>query len=250
MKILAVSCILFCASIASLAAPAKRPSYERTVHLKSFKGRVALTELGDGRIEVRIKTWRTSRDTVRGETIFPVLANGTKESFYCGHFGASRLPMLIFTVRDPDRIDEARCLTYQIAPNGALIGQQVILDEATKHSHTDEVASGRYQLAAINPEIGAIYSIAYQDAHFEGYFVSYEKLRVRQWDPAINAFIEADQGFLRDTKGRLVQATRYGEWSDRYRAEVFTTNVQSLPHYVQHTTSATKIVPVSAMQQK
>ncbi len=250
MKILAASCILFCASIAAFAAPVKHLTAERNVHLKSFKGHVALTELGNGQIEVRIKTWRNSRDTIRGQSIFPILIHGVKQRFYCGHFGASRQPMLIFAVSDPDRAGESRCLTYQVAPNGALIGQQVVVDDAIKHAHTDQLAIGRYQLTAVNPEIGAIYSIAYQDAHFEGFDVSYEKLRVRQWDGYTNAFIETDQGFLRDARGRLVQATRYREWPDQRRAEVFAANVESLPHYVQRPQATTKIMPVSALQQK
>src|ERR1035437_3399901 len=184
MKILAAFIILFFASVTAFASPAvrhrssaKRPTAEQDVRLKSFKGRVALTELGNGRIEVRIKTWRNSRDTVRGQAIFPILVHGQKQRLYCGHFGASRLPMLIFAVSDPASAGESRCLTYQVAPNGALIGQQVVVDDAIKHAHTDQLAIGRYQLTAVNPEIGAIYSIAYQDSHFERFDVSYEKLR-------------------------------------------------------------------------
>lgn len=225
---------------------ATKPAVDRTVAVKSFRGRVILTPLGNGRIEVRIRTWRTTRDTVDGQTIFPILVNGHKEQFYCGRFGASRIPMLIFAVSDPAHAGESKCLAYQVAPNGALIGQQVVIDDAEKHGHTDEVTSGRYQLAAVAPELGAIYSIAYQAAHFEGYFLSYEKIRVRQWDATINCFIESDQGFLRDTRGRLVQATRYQQWPDRKREELFTANVAALPHYVVH--PSTPKQPTSAQK--
>jgi hypothetical protein len=234
MKVFLISALLL---ICTLGFAKSKPAVDQAVSIKSFKGRVQLTPIGDGRIEVRIRTWRTTRDTVKGQTIFPVLVNGHREQFYCGRFGASRIPMLIFAVSDPDRAGESRCLAYQIAPNGALIGQQVVVDEAEKHGHTDEVASGRYQLAAIDPQVGAIYSIAYQSAHFEGYFLSYEKIRVRQWDATINCFIESDQGFLRDGRGRLVQATRYQQWPDRQRESVFAANVAALPHYVVHTTT-------------
>jgi hypothetical protein len=243
MKSIVISVLLL---ISSVVLAGTKPAVDQTVAIKSFKGRVMLTPLGNGTIEVRIRTWRTTRDTIKGQTVFPVLVNGHKQQFYCGRFGASRIPMLIFAVSDPDRTGESRCLAYQIAPNGALIGQQVVVDDAEVHAHTDQVTSGRFQLAAIDPQVGAIYSIAYQEAHFEGYFLSYEKMRVRQWDATINCFIESDQGFLRDTKGRLVQASRYLQWPDRQREAVFAANVAALPHYVVH--SATPKQPTSAQK--
>ena len=244
MKLFLISAALILCTATGFAKT--KPAVDRTVAIKSFKGRVQLTPLGDGRIEVRIRTWRTTRDTIKGQTVFPVLVNGQKQQFFCGRFGASRIPMLIFAVSDPDRTGESRCLAYQIAPNGALIGQQVVVDDAEKHGHTDQVTSGRFQLAAIDPQVGAIYSIAYQEAHFEGYYLSYEKMRVRQWDATINCFIESDQGFLRDAKGRLVQASRYLQWPDRQREAVFAQNVAALPHYVVHSTTPKQ--PTSAQK--
>src|SRR6516164_7467813 len=88
-----ISCSMFAAP-GSVVHAGKKPWSERDVAVKNFKGRITLTPLGDGKIEIRMRTWRTSRDTVSGESIFPLLVNGGKEPFYCGHFGASRLPML------------------------------------------------------------------------------------------------------------------------------------------------------------
>ena len=104
-----------------------------------------------------------------------------------------------FCRQDADHPQQARAVAYQVSPRGSLIGQLVVTDESIEHGHTDNVASGRYALTAIDPKLGAIYSIASQDAHFEGFFVTYEKLRIRQWDPALSIHsIETDQGFLRD----------------------------------------------------
>src|SRR5579883_1615099 len=252
MKILAISSLVLLFSLASIRASAsesathgKRP-LEKSIHMKNFKGTVILKQLSDDKVEVYLRTWRTTRDTVSGHEIFPVLVNGARQSFFFGRFGSSKLPMLIFAVSDPQRISDSHVIAYQVAPNGALIGQQVVVDEAIAHGHTDNVTSGRYQLAAVNPELGAIYSVAYQDAHFEGFFVSYEKMRVRQWDPAINSFIESDQGFLREHSGRLVESTRLSNWPDRKREEVFAENVRSLPKFERHAHSGVKIMPVTA----
>jgi hypothetical protein len=244
--VFAILLLFSTAGSAKTLAGGHRSAIDRNVAVKSFKGRVTLSPLGSGRIEVRIRTWRTTRDTIKGDAIFPLLVNGHREQFYCGRFGGSRIPMLIFAVSDPDRAGESRCLAYQIAPNGALIGQQVVVDESQQHGHSDNVASGRYQLAAIDPQMGAIYSIAYQSAHFEGYYLSYEKIRVRQWDATINCFIESDQGFLRDSRGRLVQATRYQQWPERERESIFAANVAALPHY--HVYTLTQNQPTSAQK--
>src|SRR5438445_7693777 len=114
-------------STSALADPGKKP-INREVHVKHFKGKVILREIGGDKIEVRIRTWRTTRDTVRGHGLFPILVNGHKEPFYFGKFGASKLPMLVFGVSDPERISESHAVAYQVPPNGALIGQQVIVD--------------------------------------------------------------------------------------------------------------------------
>jgi hypothetical protein len=154
--------------------------------------------------------------------------------------------MLIFATSDPERISDTRVLAYQVSPRGSLIGQQVVVDDAIVHGHTDNVTSGRYSLTAIDPKIGAIYSIASQDAHFEGFFVSYEKMRVRQWDPAINSFIETDEGFLRDRSGKLMQSTRFDSWSDAERSAVFVANLEPKKPWMIEKKSEVKVMPASA----
>ncbi len=248
MSILKISCIFFLSfTSAAFAVPAKHP-VERSISMKNFKGKIWLTELPENKIEIRIRTWRTTRDTVSGHEIFPILVSGVKQNFFFGHFGASQLPMLIFSVSDAEHPQESRAVAYQVSPRGSLIGQIVVVDENIEHGHTDKVQSGRYALTAIDPKLGAIYAIASQDAHFEGFFVSYEKLRVRQWDPAINSFIETDQGFLRDRSGRLMQSTRFDSWSDAERSEVFAANLEPKKPWMQEKKPAAKAIPTSAQR--
>ncbi len=241
-----VSLLLFVLSSAD-ATSAKHP-VERSINMKNFKGKIWLTELPDDKIEIRIRTWRTTRDTVTGHEIFPVLVNGVKQNFFFGHFGASQLPMLIFAVSDAGHPKQSRAVAYQVSPRGSLIGQIVVLDENIEHGHTDNVPSGRYALTAIDPKLGAIYAIASQEAHFEGFFVSYEKLRVRQWDPAINAFIETDQGFLRDRSGKLMQSTRFDSWSDAERSQVFAANLEPKKPWMIEKKPEQKVIPASAVR--
>ncbi|MFI5265100.1 MAG: hypothetical protein ACHQM6_11335 [Candidatus Kapaibacterium sp.] len=240
--------ILFFLFISSVfAAPVKHP-VERSINMKNFKGRIWLTELPENKIEIRIRTWRTTRDTVSGQNIFPILLNGGKQSFFFGHFGASKLPMLIFAVSDAEHPQQSRAVAYQVSPRGSLIGQLVVVDENIQHGHTDNVSSGRYALTAIDPKLGAIYAIASQEAHFEGFFVSYEKLRVRQWDPAINSFIETDQGFLRDRSGKLMQSTRFDSWSDAERSQVFAANLEPKKPWMIEKKQEPKVIPASAVR--
>jgi hypothetical protein len=225
---------------------ASKHSLERSVHIRGFHGHIKLTQLADDRVEVRVRTWRTTLDTVAGHDVFPLLVSGQRENFFFGRFGASKLPILIFAVSDPDRIQDSRAIGYQVTESGSLIGQQVVVDETVEHGHSDNVTSGRFALAAVDPELGAIYSIAYQDARFEGFFVSYEKLRIRQWEPSIGAFIETDQGFLRDRSGRLLQSTRFHSFSDKERSEIFTANLQSAKSWTLPKKAGPKIIPASA----
>src|SRR3954471_1625547 len=89
--------------ISAFAATPKKP-LERTVSVGGFRGKVALHQLQNDRVEVYIKTNRgVTVDTIPGHTIFPVLVNGKKQPFYFGKFGASKFPMLVFAVSDPDR---------------------------------------------------------------------------------------------------------------------------------------------------
>src|ERR1019366_164296 len=248
MRIFRFSTILFLFFVSTaIAAPVKHP-VERSINMKTFKGRIWLTELPNNKIEIRLRTWRTTRDTVSGHEIFPLLVGGVRQNFYFGHFGASKLPMLIFAVSDAEHPQESRAVAYQVSPRGSLIGQIVVVDENIEHGHTDNVRSGRYALTAIDPKLGAIYAIASQDAHFEGFFVSYEKLRVRQWDPAINSFIETDQGFLRDRSGRLMQSTRFDSWSDAERSEIFSANLEPKKPWMVEKKPVAKAIPTSAQR--
>src|SRR5271166_4739851 len=158
--------LLFALSVSSIFASSAKHAVERAFNFKNFKGKICLTELPDNRIEIRIRTWRTTRDTILGQNIYPVLVNGVKQSFFFGHFGASQLPMLIFATSDPSVPQESRAAAFQVSPRGALIGQQVVVDENAEHGHSDDVRSGRYALTDIDPKLGAIYSIASQSAHF------------------------------------------------------------------------------------
>lgn len=223
-------------------------SLERTISIRGFKGKVWLTELPGDKIEVRMRTWRTTCDTVPGRQIFPVLVNGSKEKFFLGRFGASKIPMLIFALTDAERPEQVKAVAYQVSPRGSLIGQLVVNDESIDHGHTDGIVCGRYALTAIDPKLGAIYTISQQSAKFEGFFVSYEKLRVRQWDPTINAFIETDQGFLRDRSGRLMQSTRFESWSDNERSQVFAANLDPRKPWYAEKKPEAKIIPTSAQR--
>ncbi len=248
MKIFKFSSLLFLFFISSAFATSAKHPVERSINSKNFKGKIWLTELPENKIEIRIRTWRTTRDTVSGHEVFPLIVVGVKQNFYFGHFGASKLPMLIFAVSDSLNPQESRAVAYQVSPRGSLIGQMVVVDENIEHGHTDNVRSGRYALTAIDPKLGAIYAIASQDARFEGFFVSYEKLRVRQWDPAINSFIETDQGFLRDRSGKLMQSTRFDSWSDAERSDVFAANLEPKKPWMQEKRPVAKAIPTSAQR--
>ena len=230
---------------ASASTPAKH-SFERHIRMKGFDGKVCLTELANDKVELRTQTRTTTRDTVNGAALAWVFAHGIRERFFFGHFGESPLPMLIFAVSDADQPRESRAVAFQVTPYGALIGQQVAVDESMVHNHSDDVTSGQYALTAIDGNLGAIYSVASQDARFEGFFVTYEKLRVRQWDPAINSFIETDQGFLRDRDGRLMQSTRFESWSDAERWNVFAANIGSVMPWMVEEKPEAKVIPARA----
>lgn len=235
--------------VLALSSASAKP-IERNVTAMGFRGKVILTQLADERVLVEVRTGRVRvTDTVRGHSLFPLLVSGRSQPFYFGRFGTSRFPMLIFGVTDPERIQDSRLVAYQVSPGGALIGQQVIVDDALRHGHSDDVSAGRYQLASVDPRLGALYSVAYQDARFAGVLMTYEKLRVRQWDAALNAFIEADQGFLREKGGRLIESTRFHGLNDRSRNQVFVSNLRSLESIGRLPTRVqTKSTPVSTMR--
>ncbi len=233
------------ASSAFASQPAKH-SFERHIRMKGFHGTVTVSELGNNKIEVRTQTGSLTRDVVKGGSLAWVYAHGVRERMYFGHFGESPVPMLIFAVNDANRPRETRAVAFQVTDHGALIGQQVAVDETMLHGHTSDVTIGQYGLTGIDGKLGAIYSVASQVARFEGYFVTYEKLRVRQWDPAISSFIETDCGFLRDRDGRLMQSTRFDAASDAERWDVFASNVEGSQPKMLEEQSATKAIPARA----
>ncbi|HEY3874817.1 MAG TPA: hypothetical protein VGM92_05040, partial [Candidatus Kapabacteria bacterium] len=238
--------VAFASASAEVGKHSLDRSFERSIAVHGFKGKVWLTGLPGGKVEVRMRTWRTTCDTVPGHEVFPVLVSGRKEKFFLGKFGASKIPMLIFAVNDSEHPQQVRAVAYQVSPRGSLIGQLVVNDESIDHGHTDNIVSGRYALTAIDPKLGAIYSISSQSAKFEGFFVTYEKLRVRQWDLTINAFIETDQGFLRDRSGRLMQSPRFESWSDNERSEVFAANLEPHKPWMAEKKPEAKIIPAQA----
>ena len=242
--IIAIAFLIISTSSAS-GMPA-RTSTERHIHMKGFDGTVRLTELPGNEVEVRIQTGSTTRDTVSGGRLSWVYAHGIRERFYFGHFGESPIPMLVFAVSDGNDRHSSRVIAYQVTERGALIGQQVSVDESITHGHTEHVTSGQYALAGIDGNLGAIYTVASQIARFEGYFVSYEKLRVRQWDPAISSFIETDCGFLRDRDGRLMQATRFDSWNDDERWDAFAANVETNAPKMMQDSTEPKAIPARA----
>ncbi len=214
--------------------------------MKGFDGTVCLTELKNDNVEVRIHTWFDTRDTVRGAHLALVYAHGVRERMFFGHFGESPVPMLVFAVSDAEDPNESRVVAFQVMSSGALIGQQVSVDESITHGHSDDVTSGQYALTGIDGKVGAIYSVASQIARFEGYFVTYEKLRVRQWDPAISSFLETDCGFLRDRDGRLLQSARFDAWSDDERWDAFAANVEASAPKMMSGEAVPKVIPARA----
>jgi hypothetical protein len=210
------------------AAALKKP-IERSVNAEGVRGKITIRQISSEQLSITVKAQRgTLTDTVRGSSIIPLMVYGRRQQFFFGKFGTSLMPMLILSVEDPDRIGDSHVLAYEVSSSGVMIGQQVLTDEAIKHKHADEVSGGRYELAAVDPKLGAIYSVAYQEAKFEGFYLAYEKLRVRQWEAALGAFIETDQGFLRDQFGRIVESSRFHLLTDPARERMFAQNVA--PH--------------------
>lgn len=204
---------------------AKKP-IERNIISMGVRGRVTLQQLDDSRAVIQVRTKRgASGDTIRGDGFLPVLVNERKLPIYFGRFGASQLPMLIFGVSDPDRIQDSRVVAYQVTKEGGLIGQKVVPDRSLEHGHTTSVSGGRYDLIALDPELGTIHSVAYQEARFADYLVAFEKLRVRQWEPSIDGFLEVDEGFLRDKRGRLVETMKFRQMNEPFQQRLFLANV-------------------------
>lgn len=209
----------------SIAQRASKP-VSKIVSTQGVRGTVSVNQLTPEHTELIFKTKAgETRDTLRAKGTIPLMVNGRKTSFYVGRFGSSFLPMLIVSLRDPDRIQDSRTIVYQLSSSGGMIGQRVLIDETLEHKYTDNTSGGRHYLSAIDTKLGAIYSMSYQRASFSGFHHTYEKLRVRQWEPTIDAFIETDEGFLRDRNGKLVESTRFNVMSESQRQQIFVANV-------------------------
>jgi hypothetical protein len=218
--------LLFSVAPTLAFAQAKQKPISRAVNTQGVRGTVTLSQLTPEHVEIVFKTRSGEmRDTMVGKGINPVIVNGRKQNFYVGRFGSSPLPMLVLSLRDPDRIQDSRTLSYQLTPAGGFIGQKVLIDESLEHKYTDNTSGGRHYLAAVDTKLGTIYSLAYQRASFAGFYHTYEKLRVRQWEPSIDAFIETDQGFLRDRKGAIMESGKFNVMSESQRQQIFVANV-------------------------
>ncbi|HET6510604.1 MAG TPA: hypothetical protein VFH43_00315 [Candidatus Kapabacteria bacterium] len=197
----------------------------KSVATLGVRGSVSVFQLTPEHVEVVYKTkGGEMRDTLSGKGIIPLMVNGSKHQFYAGRFGNATLPMLIVALRDVDRIQDSKMYTYQLTPGGGMIGQRVVVDEKG-FTHSESTSGGRHYLAAIDTKLGAIYSLSYQRASFEGFYHTFEKLRVRQFESSLDAFLETDQGFLRDRYGKIVESSRFNLLNDSQRQKLFVANV-------------------------
>lgn len=219
--------ILLAALACPYAATAQKQSkpLSKSVFTLGVRGSVSVYQLTPEHVEVVYKTkGGEMRDTLSGKSIIPLMVNGTKQQFYIGRFGNSTLPMLIVALRDVERMQDSKVYTYQLTPGGGMIGQRVVTDESG-YKHSDNTSGGRHYLAALDTRLGTIYSLSYQRATFEGFYRTFEKLRVRQFESSLDAFIETDQGFLRDRSGKIVESSRFNLLSDMQRQRLFVSNV-------------------------
>lgn len=229
------------------AAQSSKPA-TRSVATLGVRGSVTVTQLSPEHMELRFKTSSgETRDTLRGKGLVPLIVNGRKSTFYAGRFGNSLLPMVILTIRDLDRIQDSKTIAYQLTNSGGLIGQRVVVDATSKYDYTDNISGGRHYLSAIDTKLGAIYSLAYQRASFDNFFITFEKLRVRQWETSLDAFLETDQGFLRDRFGKIMESGRFNMLSEHARQQMFVTNVMPpQPKPVTKRVAPVKVLPVEA----
>lgn len=208
-----------------LHAQTKMKPHTRNVATLGVRGTVAVYQLTPEHVEITYKTKSGEmRDTLIGKGIIPLTVNGSKQQFYAGRFGNSTLPMLILSLRDVDRIQDSKTYTYQLTPGGGMIGQRVIVDE-NGFTHSDNTSGGRHYLSAVDTKLGVIYSLSYQRAGFEGFYHTFEKLRVRQFEASMDSFLETDQGFLRDRYGKIVESSRFNLLSETQRQRLFVANV-------------------------
>lgn len=219
--------ILLVALGSPVAASAQKQTKPVTKSIATLgvRGSVSVNQLTPEHVEVIYKTKSGEmRDTLSGKGIIPLMVNGSKQQFYAGRFGNSSLPMMIVALRDVDRIQDSKTYTYQLTPGGGMIGQRVVVDEKG-FTHSDKTSGGRHYLAAVDTKLGAIYSLSYQRAGFEGFYHTFEKLRVRQFESSMDAFLETDQGFLRDRYGKIVESSRFNLLNDTQRQKLFVANV-------------------------
>ncbi|HET6511523.1 MAG TPA: hypothetical protein VFH43_04985 [Candidatus Kapabacteria bacterium] len=222
-----IALILALAAFCSISANAqsKTKPVSRTVSTLGVRGTVTVDQLTPEHVEIIYKTKAGEmRDTLMGKGIIPLMVNGSRQQFHAGRFGNSTLPMLVISLRDVDRIQDSKTYTYQLTPGGGMIGQRVIVDE-TGFKHSENTSGGRHYLSAIDTKLGAIYSLSYQRAGFEGFYHTFEKLRVRQFEASMDAFLETDQGFLRDRYGKIVESSRFNLLSENQRQKLFVANV-------------------------
>jgi hypothetical protein len=219
--------ILLAALTCPLAADAQKQTKPVTKSIATLgvRGSLSVNQLTPEHVEVIYKTKSGEmRDTLSGKGIIPLMVNGSKQQFYVGRFGNSSLPMMILALRDVDRIQDSKIYTYQLTPGGGMIGQRVVVDEKG-YTHSESTSGGRHYLAAVDTKLGAIYSLSYQRASFEGFYHTFEKLRVRQFESSLDAFLETDQGFLRDRYGKIVESSRFNLLNDLQRQRLFVANV-------------------------
>lgn len=232
------------------AAQSMPKPIKRSVATLGVRGTVTVTQFTPEHVEIHYKTKAgETRDTLRAKGLNQQIVNGRKAPFYLGRFGSSTHPMLIVSLRDPDRIQDSRTISYQLSSGGGLIGQRVVVDGTLAPQYTETTSGGRHYLSAIDTRLGTIYSLAYQRATFAGYYITYEKLRVRQWETSLDAFIETDQGFLRDRFGRIMESGRFNMLSEPARQQIFVANVmpprQSTKPAVRKPVQA-RVIPASA----
>jgi hypothetical protein len=219
--------ILLAALASPLTAPAQKQikPVTKSISTLGVRGSVSVNQLTPEHVEVIYKTKSGEmRDTLSGKGIIPLMVNGSKQQFYAGKFGNATLPMLILALRDVDRIQDSKTYTYQLTPGGGMIGQRIVTD-VNGFTHSDNTSGGRHYLAAVDTKLGAIYSLSYQRAGFEGFYHTFEKLRVRQFESSMDAFLETDQGFLRDRYGKIIESSRFNLLNDNQKQKLFVANV-------------------------
>jgi len=228
METLIISLFLASFLLTNLAVAQEKPLLARKIYAMGVRAKVVIRELDEEHVEIALFTAKGEggKDTVRARHIIPLFVNGNRAPIYFGKFGGATMPMLIVGLGSADRIQDSKVLAYEVTKQAGLIGQRVLTDAVEGKAYTDNTSGGRYQLAFLDTKLGAIYSISYQDARFGDFATGFEKLRLRQWEPKLDCFIEVDQGFLRDKRNQLIEAFKFHQYSDRGRQQVFLANIR------------------------